>query len=92
MTPSATATDAAVADRPAVTTEQAADVAPAGARKVAPYVVDCDCHHVWRQIEDIFAPGVSRAKGTQPVAAVSVVEGDQGPDAGGGGQPGGGEG
>ena len=54
MTPSAAATDSAVADRPAVTTAQAADRAPARARKVAPYVVDCDCHHVWRQIEDIF--------------------------------------
>ena len=52
MTPSAT--DSAVADRPAVTTAQAADRAPARTRKVAPYVVDCDCHHVWRQIEDIF--------------------------------------
>ena len=23
-------------------------------RKVAPYLVDCDCHHLWHKIDDIF--------------------------------------
>ncbi len=26
----------------------------AAKRKVVPYLVDCDCHHTWRQVEDIF--------------------------------------
>ena len=30
---------------------------PSGAptyRKVAPYLVDCDCHHLWHKIDEIF--------------------------------------
>lgn len=61
MTPTATAatgsavTGSAVAGPPAAAAP--ADVpaaAPERTRKVAPYLVDCDCHHQWRQIEDIF--------------------------------------
>jgi predicted TIM-barrel fold metal-dependent hydrolase len=55
MTPSATATtDSAVADRPSTATAPEPADAPARKRKVAPYLVDCDCHHAWRQIDDIF--------------------------------------
>ncbi len=38
----------------AVQTSSAAEAAPRRARKVAPYLVDCDCHHVWHDIKDLF--------------------------------------
>ncbi len=59
MTQSATAVaspPAAAASAPASAPARASAraSAPERKRKVVPYLVDCDCHHVWRRIEDIF--------------------------------------